>query len=647
MNTSQKRRPPRRESAVLHVLHRFSAWLYALILGSLLGRLMTGGQGSPRSDGFLSRLRHSKKKRSDRIFFRFCQAISRTLERSLVCRGLGALARALLRCSIKSYGIFFLFFGCFSIVSYYVNDALSGAAPFASLVSGVGCMVISLPMFASSRSMACGLRSSKILHRVVIGLFGIAEERLTSYGDSGREHYLTALILALLCGGLTFLVPPHWLLAVAAGVLLVLLILRDPEVGMVVSVALLPFLALTPYPTRALILLAGVTLLGYVVKLLCGKRTLRMEATDWCMVLLLFLFGMGGIITRGGTESLYSAVTYVALGSIYFVVANLVRSQSGVWRLMTVLLFGCTAVALLGVWQYVFSTPSLQYLDLSLFADLGGRVSSLWGNPNMLAEHLALLLPLAFAMLILQRRLLRGFGAMLCFAASAACLVFTWSRGAWLGVLLAILLFLLCLSHKALSWVLIGALPAAALLPFAPQNILRRFASIGSRTDTSILYRIHLWEGVEQMLGDHWLTGVGVGESAFCAVYATYALPGIETAMHSHSLYLQLLCSLGVVGLAAFALVMLFWLRRALGYVRYGQLRTPRLVVLGGVAGIVALLVMGIFDDVWYNYRIYMLFWVLMGLVTAQVRIAERETERANNPISDVRTQGEIVFHFQ
>ena len=260
---------------------------------------------------------------------------------------------------------------------------------------------------------------------------------------------------------------------------------------------------------------------------------------------------------------------------------------------------------------------------------------------------MALLLPLALALALLQRRLIRGFGAALCFVAMGVCLVFTWSRGAWLGVLIALVLMLLLLDHRALSWMILAILPAAALLPLVPDTVLRRFASIGSRTDTSILYRLHLWDGVERMLSDWWLTGVGVGESAFCAVYRDYALPGIETAMHSHSVYLQLLLSLGVVGFGVFCVAILLWLRRALGYVRHGQLRTPRVVVLAGVAGVAALLIMGGFDEIWYNYRIYMLFWALMGLVTAQVRIGEREVERASNPVDDERTQGEVVLRFR
>ena len=35
-----------------------------------------------------------------------------------------------------------------------------------------------------------------------------------------------------------------------------------------------------------------------------------------------------------------------------------------------------------------------------------------------------------------------------------------------------------------------------------------------------------------------------------------------------------------------------------------------------------------------------------MGLVTAQLRIGERLSERAYNPVDDERTQGEVTFRF-
>ena len=650
MNRSDRTTSRARGSVILHYLNIATAWIYALVLGSAIGRYLTGYSKTSRafSQGWLQRLLRSKRKRADRVTFRLRQALSATIEKSAFCRLGGEAQRALLRTSVNSYGIFLLFFGCYCIVTYYVTANTRLEAPTLSYAITGGLMILaSLPLFASTKSLAFSLRQSLFCRVLLVSLFGIAEERLGSYGEKGKERYAPALFFAILLGSLTFLIPPQTILAVIGLVVLALIILYSPEVGMLLSVGLCPFLTVLPHPTLVLLVMVGATALSYAIKLLCGKRVLHIQLMDSAILLLLFLFVLGGVVTRGGAASLHSALTYATLMLIYFMVANLIRSQEGVRRMLRVLLISGALVAALGLWQYFFGSLELRFVDMSLFSDLGGRVFATFENPNMLAEYLALLLPLFLAVSLSAGGAVRRAGGACGLVLGLACLIFTWSRGAWLGTIAAVLVFLLLLSHRTLSFLLLAALPGAALLPMLPERVVRRFASIGSAVDSSIRYRRYLWEGVRNMLNDHWLTGVGVGENAFCTVYERYALPGIETAVHSHNVYLQLLCGLGIVGLVVFAVALLLWGRRALEYYRYGELRTPRLIVLGGLAGILALLIMGLFDDIFYNYRIFFLFWTVMGLVIAQLRIGEETSERAYNPVDDERTQGEIVFRFR
>ncbi|MBE6660002.1 MAG: hypothetical protein E7605_01180 [Ruminococcaceae bacterium] len=649
MNYSNRRSSRRKNGVILHGLHTAFAWLYALILNSALGRYMTNYKktSDALSDGFLRRSLRSKRKRSDRLTFRFRQTLSGIVEKSMFCRLVTAIEQALLQSSLNSYGIFLLFFGCFAIVAHYVpTNLVPERAQIGYLITGGLMILASLPLFASTRSLAHSLRTSRVFRLLLIDTLGIAEERFRSYQEKGTEHYIVALVCSFLFGALTFLYPPGLILTVMGIVILILMILRDPEIGMLLSVALCPFMTLAERPTLSLMMLVALSLFSFIVKLLCGKRVWRWEPTDGAVLLLILMYLFGGIITRGGRASLHSALMYAALMSIYFMVANLVRSQDGVRRLIHVLIGSCTAVALIGLWQHFFTTVEVAYLDLSLFADLGGRIYATWENPNMLAEYLVLLMPLVLARLCTKGRVLRGFGYAICLILLGACLIFTWSRGAWLGAVISMFLFLLCLNHKALSYTVVAALPVATLLPLIPERITRRFLSIGNLSDSSVLYRVNLWQGIKDMLSEHWLTGVGVGESAFCTVYSHYALPGIESAMHAHNLYLQLLCSFGVIGLVIFAVTMLLWLRHALEYYRFGEWRGSRLVVLGGVMGVFALLIMGLFDDIFYNYRIFFMFWTVMGLVTAQLRVGERQSERSYNPVDDERTQGEVTFRF-
>ena len=650
MRASEQKRLHAKDGAILGQLHRLSAWLYALVLHSFVGRLFTGFRYTEKASqqGQLHALTESRSKRSDRIFFRLRLKLSSIIENSLFSRMIGGMEKALLRTSVNTYGVFFLFFGCYAVVTYYVLGSISETPmPLSYVLTGGVLILASLPMFATGRPLAYLLRHSVLFRFLLLRVFGIAEERLAAHGENGKEHYLEALILAIASGSLIFVISPVKVVLGLLTLIVVMMIFRDPEIGMLLSLFFAPFLALISRPTLLLLALVGVSLLSYGFKLLCGRRILRMQLMDWFALLFLMLMLFGGIFTHGGRASLYSALSYVCLGGIYFMVANLIRTQQGVHRALALLLSGATAVALIGVLQYLFSDLSMDYLDLRLFSDLGGRVVSTWENPNMLAEYLILLLPLLLGVLLHQRRWSAVSGLTLALVSVLACLIFTWSRGAWLGAIASVLIFLLSLDHRVFSWVTVGVLPACALLQFSPEPIVRRFSSIGSATDSSIAYRLYLWQGVRDMIGDYWFTGVGVGESAFCAVYSGYALSGIESAMHSHSFYLQLICSVGVVGLIVFAVFLFLWLQRALEYYRYASLRAPRLIVMGGVAGIVALLIMGCFDEIWYNYRVYMLFWAVLGLVTAQIRVGETQVERAYNPVEDDRTQAEVVFHFE
>lgn len=639
----------KRQSVILYYAHKMSEWLYRLVLYSAIGRFMTGYHKTEdhMREGLVYRLLRGKTKRSDRWSFRFRLRFSAMIEESLVCRVLQRIVHTLLQCSLSTYGLFFLFMGIYSVVSYYVTGNITpDTGDMAHVLTGGAMILFSLPLFASTASLAAGLRRSRVMHGLLIGVLGVRKTAFGGYAEQGEEHHLQALFLSLVGGAVTFFVPPYQMLLVLALLLFVWLVMSYPEVGMMASIIVAPFLGLAPHPTYVLLALVSLTVFSYVFKLICGKRTLRFGLLDGAVVLMLSVLLLGGLFSAGGKASLHSAATYGCLILIYFVVSNLARSDEHVNRVMGALLVPCVLMAIIGVLQYFLGDLPTQYVDLSLFADLGGRASALMGNPNFLAEYLVLLLPLLMGVMLRQSRLLHGFGYAVCAAVVAGCLILTWSRGAWLGAIAAALLLLLGMSHRSLSWLMISIIPVFAAIGFLPSKILRRFVSIGNLSDSSIHYRLNLWEGVWDMLQEYWLCGVGVGEDAFRRVYVHYALPGIETAMHAHSLYLQLLCGLGVVGLIVFVGVIVLWLRRSMEFCRYRRVKSQRLTVLAGMAGIVALLCMGCFDDVWYNYRIFFLFWTVMGLVNAQVRGGWLEEERAYNPMNNERTQGEATLRF-
>ncbi|MBQ7397901.1 MAG: hypothetical protein IJW09_03640, partial [Clostridia bacterium] len=98
MTSSNRRSTRQKNGAILHGLHTASAWLYALILNSAIGRYLTSCKrtSEAHADGFLHRLLRSKRKRSDRLSFRFRQKLSSIIEKSFFCRMVTAIERELL-----------------------------------------------------------------------------------------------------------------------------------------------------------------------------------------------------------------------------------------------------------------------------------------------------------------------------------------------------------------------------------------------------------------------------------------------------------------------------------------------------------------------------------------------------------------------
>ena len=304
----------------------------------------------------------------------------------------------------------------------------------------------------------------------------------------------------------------------------------------------------------------------------------------------------------------------------YFMAANSVRSRQMAQKTVLALILSCFAASMLGVYQnFVGVESTASWIDSEMFAEIGSRVVGPFDNPNVFGEYLIMLLPLAVALVLTRRGAQRLIGIAVTLAAGAA-LVYTWSRGAWLGAMASIGL-LLVLYHAVLLRLVV---PAIVALPFVaaalPSAIVSRLTSIGNLADTSTAYRVSIWTASVNMLKDIFESGIGTGSAAFSAVYPAYALGGAAYALHAHNLYLQIFVELGVVGIAVFVLMLFFFFRSVFSCYRTLGDRTQATTILAMGLGVFALLVQGLTDNVWYNYRIVLLFWLLMGIVIGMGR---------------------------
>lgn len=371
---------------------------------------------------------------------------------------------------------------------------------------------------------------------------------------------------------------------------------RGGEVATCLLLLVFPFLPLLPHPTVALTVGACIVLFVTCVPWGGARSAIRFGATDRAV----YAFALAYLLA-GGVDGAVSAL-FVASGWT----AIRASTEQGRARAAGCLVLSASVTACIGIWEYVSGRAVLRWVDLSRFSGIGGRVCATYENPNILAILLLAAYPLAlFGAARSHDRAIRaasGIGAV----CIALCTVLTWSRGAWLGMLAQTLLVLLLLSRRSMAILLLLPLPTAACLPLLPQSLTDRFASIGSMGESSVRYRLQVWQGVRRMIAAAPF-GIGTGETAFRQVWQQFAVAGTETVMHAHSLLFQVALDTGAAGAVLFVLCLLILLRSF----------RPRAPSVAGLAALVGLLVMGLFDHLWYARGMLWLFFAIAAWIPA------------------------------
>ncbi|MBQ2727444.1 MAG: O-antigen ligase family protein, partial [Clostridia bacterium] len=535
-----------RGSMILNALDRFTAYIYSLIKRGFLGWLFTGYDGSGRSVilswlagcGFVRWLDRRRK------------SLCRRLDSSVILNFVPYMMRFFLGCRLRVYGAFLASFGLYTAVVTAVSSIIAGQLSelldHSYVLISVVMIFASLPLILSGKTLAEGILSSAF-GRLILNLTGYEEHDLKNTVGSGG-HMNTAFLVGIICGALTYRFSPLVILIGLAGMVWAYLVLIRPEIGVLTLFAGIPWV-----PTMVLAAVVIYTALCWFIKLFRGKRIYRPEPVDIMAAAFAVMLAFGGFISLSG-ESLKPALLMVCLLCGYFLAVGLLTSREWLIR--------CSVTAVVsGVLQSICAVVMLYtgigyssdaWLDEEMFEDIAGRAVGTLENPNMFGEYLILLLPLAFAMLIGRGEGMRKISALFCIGVLGTGLILSMSRGAWLGLIFGMLLFLF-MWHRRSMWLILAGAAAVPFLPLiVPERIWNRLASIGNLADSSTAYRVHIWHSSSAMIRDNYMAGIGVGEGAWFKLYPLYAYMGVGAAPHSHNLFMQIWLDLGLIGFVLF-----------------------------------------------------------------------------------------------
>lgn len=533
------------------------------------------------------------------------------LNKSSVFCALSDYYKNFLHHSVRAYGVFALSASVVCLVYAYASGIGGIYIPVLCAISCIGAVAVLLD------KSVYALFVNSFVVRWIMHLFAQKMPEHKDTVSNSRSMIIVHLIAGLISGGAVCITGSPLAAFVLAAMVFGGFVIYDYRICIYAALIVIPFV-----PTMAVVALVMVSFASFLLRLLCDRNySFRHTPLDGILALFALVMFISSVTSFAMGNSIKIFMVYFAFVLAYYLTVNAVRTRSQLYGLICGMLFAGVAVALYGIYQHIFGfAEGTTWTDTQMFEDIATRVVSTFDNPNVLGEYLLLLIPIA-AGYILSRPGSADKGISLVVTALlSVCMIYTYSRGNWIGLMVAILLFFMFYDGRVVWLGIIFALFVPMLLP---QNVITRFMSIGDTTDTSTSYRVYIWMGSIAMLRDYWISGIGLGSEAFNMIYPFYSYSGI-VAPHTHNLYLQIITENGIAGLVVFAVLILMYYRMSISaIIRTKDNKMLKATITGLAAGMFGYLVQGMFDNVWYNYRIVFMFYIILALTACGVLLAK------------------------
>ncbi len=337
-------------------------------------------------------------------------------------------------------------------------------------------------------------------------------------------------------------------------------------------------------------------------------------------------------------ETFFEFLRLASYGLFYVLTIQLLSSGELLKRTVSICCWLAIGIAVLAILQK-YSSPD------KIFWFRAVAVNSApigpWVNRSQYCGYIEMMAPLTLALALfyrpspnpeesLRRRIVSffspsggnlfmvlGFGVLIMVCSAFISL----SRGGIIALAFSLLLFFTLPAWKSTrysSMFFIGAVGTAILSItwFGWDPIFLRFEQIVNSSGEISLDRFRIWEDVVPLIKDFLLTGSGFG--TFIAVFAQYrTFPGREIYDHAHNDYLELLSDGGIIGFALAAWFVIAVIRAGARMIGRRRDRYARLVGLGALCGIVAMLIHSISDFNMHNGADGLYFFFLCGLLVS------------------------------
>ena len=303
----------------------------------------------------------------------------------------------------------------------------------------------------------------------------------------------------------------------------------------------------------------------------------------------------------------------------FYLVTRLIRNDRDCMTLYLTLVALSFVLSLHGIYQYITKAPMPASWVAQAETAVRTRVYSIFGSPNIMGDFMVMFVPMTAALAYYaEKPKYKVLAWVAAFSMCFACL-FTMSRGAWVAMALAIVLFILLVDRR-LFLPLAAGLVLLVLVPFVRTRIGFLFTQdfVDANTNGGRGGRWAL--GLELLEANGIWTGVGHGMFGGAVAVQNKVLDYIQY-FYIDNYYLKTMVETGYLGLGAFILMQLGMIVTSCRSIcRTGaqwkakQSRNYPLVV-GMFCGLCGVLVHCFFENIFEEPYMMVYFWAIAAMI--------------------------------
>lgn len=516
-----------------------------------------------------------------------------------------SLVNLLVSVSARAYGVVLFMYGFFAssagLIKTYVSPTFDD--DYFLIYQGVVLVLVSIPLLFVKKSFGQLIASGKITGFIIRDVVGIKRERVVR--PVIQENTVVPMLIGLLLGVSSLFVSPIYALSFVLILVYVCIVFCYPEFGVMMLSATFPFLSIEIICAEILLLF-----LSFFFKAIRGKRSVTFGTLEFCIFLFSLLLLFGGIFSVSPMTSIKTSLAYILLVSSYFLVVNLIKNYAMLKRMLafvSISFFFCTAYGIARIVMGFINHP------VNVLQARATVIDSTFGDAEFFAEYLIALIPLVLSFMIVEKGF-KNKGRIAFVVLFGICsLVFTWSKTAFLAFALTILIYFIIINKKSVTVYIFAAFFMPIIYSFLPTVLQNGLSDFFDMSDFVSMFSSSVWKEAWDTLGKYSFTGVGVGKSAFDAVY--------NYGSNSVSLYLHLLFEIGVLGLVVFASIIFFAISKSFSRFKNSENRRLKVIASASLCGAFAMLLKGFTGYTWYNYRVFLLFWLLISIVSSSANL--------------------------